>query len=146
MYIHKFNLNVFLQEMMEALSSHQDTKDGLVPLFTQLTSELPDGGEETIQLQNQLDQLNTKWSNLTDQLRQHQSNLDTALPLAKSHEDAMSRLVPWVPNTLERLENVGPPPAEPNLVEQLKTEVEVLYNNSDSYNAIYEIQCSFAHR
>ncbi len=113
--------------MLEAVSSQQDTKDGLTPLFSQLTAELPVDSDERTQLQNQLDQLNMKWSDLADQLRQHQSNLDSALPLAKSHEAAMSRLVPWVPTTLERLETVGPPPAEPNLVEQLKTEVEVLY-------------------
>ncbi len=137
---------VLLQEMLEALSSHQNTKDGLVPLFTQLTSELSDGSDETTQLQNQLDQLNTKWSNLTDQLRQYQSNLDTALPLAKSHEGAMSRLVPWVPNTLERLENLGPPPAEPNLVEQLKTEVEVLYIQQQKLCMLYScnVICEFS--
>ena len=111
--------------MLEGLSSHQDTKDKLLPLFAQLTSSLPDSSKERTQLQAQLDELNTKWSNLSDQLQQHQSNLDTALPLAKSHEVAMERLIPWVPNKLERLEGMGPPPAEPNLVEQLKTEIEV---------------------
>ncbi len=116
---------VSLQEILEELSSQQTTKDGLAPLFTELTARLPIDSEEKVQLQSQLDQLNTKWSNLTDQLREHQSNLDTALPLANSHKGAMDRLVPWVPNTLGRLETMGPPPAEPNLVEQLKTEVEV---------------------
>ena len=119
--------------MVEGLSSHKDTKDTLLPLFSQLTSSLPESSEERTQLQAQLDELNTKWSDLSDQLQRHQSNLDTALPLAKSHEVAMEKLMPWVPNKLDRLESMGPPPAEPNLVEQLKTEIEVqaltLYHN-----------------
>ena len=100
-------------------------KDDLQPLFVQLTTELPDDSDERTRLQKQLDEIDQKWTNLSDQLKQHQSNLDTALPLAKSHESTMGKLLPWVPNALERLETMGPPPAEPDVVEQLKSEVEV---------------------
>lgn len=111
--------------MLEQMSCHQATKDDLQPLFVQLTSELPDSSDERTRLQNQLDEIEQKWANLSDQLKQHQSNLDIALPLAKSHESTMEKLLPWIPNTLERLETMGPPPAEPDLVQQLKSEVEV---------------------
>lgn len=109
------------------MSSNQVLVNELLPLFSQLTSELPDNSDERDQLQIQLDEVEQKWTKVCDQLKQHQSNLDKALALAKSYEGTLRRLLPWVPNTLEHLETMGPPPAEPDLVEKLKSEVEVIF-------------------
>ena len=76
-------------------------------------------------MKNQLDQLNSAWANLSDQLDRHRSNLDGALNLARSYEGSSRKLLPWVPNTLSHLENLGPPPSEPEAVEKLKADIEV---------------------
>ena len=86
-------------------------KERLIPLQVELTSELPDGSTEREELQNRLDSLNKKWADLSNKLGQHKTELDS--------------LTPWVPQTLERLENLGPPPTEPEKVQELKVEIEV---------------------
>ena len=100
-------------------------KDKLVPLLVDLTTKLPEENEERERLQNQLDTLNKKWSDLSSQLGQHQTNLDNAFDLASTREGELEKLNPWVPQTLQRLENLGPPPTEPEKVEELKAEIEV---------------------
>lgn len=110
---------------MQQLASHAPEKDKLAPLLTTLTSHLPTENPDREGLQNQFDELTSRWSDLTDHLGQCQSNLDSTLALAKNYEGAADKLLPWVPNTLNRLENLGPPPAEPEAVEKLKSEIEV---------------------
>lgn len=100
-------------------------KEKLIPLQAELTSELPDGNTEREELRNRLDGLNKKWADLSNQLGQHKTKLDSAFGLACAHEGSMKSLTPWVPQTLERLENLGPPPTEPEKVQELKVEIEV---------------------
>ena len=110
---------------MQQLVSHTPEKDKLAPLLSTLTSHLPSENPDREGLQNQFDELTSRWSDLTDHLGQCQSNLDSTLALAKNYEGAADKLLPWVPDTLNRLENLGPPPAEPEAVEKLKSEIEV---------------------
>ena len=100
-------------------------KDGLAPLLASLTSQLPEASSERDGMQDQLDGLNKRWSDLSDQLKQCKAKLDSAHNLATGHESSLESLNPWVPETLERLENLGPPPAEPEKVQKLKAEIEV---------------------
>ena len=110
---------------MQQLASHAPEKDKLAPLLSTLTSHLPTENPDREGLQNQFDELTSRWSELTDHLGQCQSNLDSTLALAKNYEGAADKLLPWVPDTLNRLENLGPPPTEPEAVEKLKSEIEV---------------------
>ena len=48
-----------------------------------------------------------------------------ALSHAIPYEDSVRRLLPWVPDTLSRLNGLGPCPTEPEAVEQRKNEIEV---------------------
>ena len=110
---------------MEQLDDKSAEKDRLVTLLADLVAQLPSESEEREGLQQQVEELNKRWAALSESLSQHESNLETAFMLAKGHEGAMEKLFPWVPETVERLENLGPPPSEPELVEKLKTEIEV---------------------
>ena len=103
-------------------------KNKLAPLFGALTSALPDENEDRERMKNQLDQLDCAWSSLSDRLDQNHSNLDRALNLARSYKGSSQKLLAWVPNTLSCLENLGPPPSEPEAVEKLKSEIEVRKN------------------
>lgn len=107
------------------MAAKAEDKDKLVPLLTELVSRLPEGNSEREELQDQLDSLNKRWSDLSNQLGQNKTLLDSALGLASAHEASMKPLTPWVPETLERLENLGPPPTEPEKVQKLKAEIEV---------------------
>lgn len=111
--------------MMERLEAKSAEKESLVTLLADLVANLPSGSKEKESLQAELDKVNKKWSDLSESLSQHESNLEAAVTLAKGHEGAVAKLFPWVPETLQRLENLGPPPAEPELVEKLKAEIEV---------------------
>ena len=111
---------------MEQLEAKSAEKDTLVNLLVDLVAQLPTESEEREDLQSQVEELNKRWSALSEGLSQHESNLEAAFMLAKGHEGAMAKLLPWVPETTERLENLGPPPSEPELVEKLKTEIEVI--------------------
>ena len=110
---------------MERLDAKCAEKDQLVALLADLVAQLPPDSKEKEQLQAQVEDLNKRWSSLSEGLSHSESNLEAAFMLAKGHEGAMAKLYPWVPETLERLENLGPPPAEPELVEKLKAEIEV---------------------
>ena len=110
---------------MDDLAEKSEDKNKLVPFLADLTSRLPEGTAEQQELQNQLDDLNKRWGDLSNQLEHCKSGLDSAFGLACSHEDAMKMLTPWVPETLERLENLGPPPTEPEKVQTLRAEIEV---------------------
>ena len=114
---------------MEDLASKAADKENLAKLFSELISDLPDDIPEKQSLQNSLDKLNTSLSNLSDQLARDQTSLDAALGLARSYEGAQEKLVPWVPETLDRLEKLGAPPTEPEMVEQLKADIEVMAEN-----------------
>ena len=107
------------------MAAKTQDKDKLVPLFAELTSQLPDGSELRDKLQNQLNGLNKRWGDLSNQLGQCKSQLDSAYGLASTHEGSMAALTPWVPDTLEKLENLGAPPTEPEKVQKLKAEIEV---------------------
>ena len=111
---------------MEQLDAKSAEKDALVALLAELVAQLPSESEEREGLQDQVEQLNKRWTALSECLSQHESNLEAAFMLAKGHEGAMAKLFPWVPTTTERLENLGPPPSEPEQVEKLKTEIEVI--------------------
>ncbi len=114
-----------LQSLAEEMSKKAQDKEKLAALLADLTSRLPEGSEERDDLQDQLSSFNKKWSDLSHQLSQCQSSLDTALELASVHDGDMDKLTPWVPQTLEHLENSGPPPTKPEKVEELKTKIEV---------------------
>lgn len=107
------------------MAEKAEDKDKLAPFLADLTSTLPEGTAEQEELQNQLDDLTKRWGDLSNQLEQHKTNLDSGFGLACSHEGSMKMLTPWVPQTLERLENLGPPPAEPEKVQNLRAEIEV---------------------
>lgn len=111
--------------MMERLEAKSAEKESLVTLLADLVAKLPSGSEEKESLQSQVDKVNKKWITLSDSLSQHESNLEAAFALAKGHEGAVAKLFPWVPETLQQLGNLGPPPAEPELVEKLKAKIEV---------------------
>jgi chromosome segregation ATPase len=111
--------------MMEQLDAKSAEKDALVALLAELVAQLPGESEERGDLQDQVEQLNKRWTAISEGLSQHESNLEAAFMLAKGHEGAMAKLLPWVPTTTERLENLGPPPSEPEQVEKLKAEIEV---------------------
>ena len=108
------------------------------PLFLELTCGLPSDSKEGDNLQNQLDDLNKRWMDLSRQLSLDQTSLETALELATTTEGSMKKLNPWVPQTLQHLESLGPPPAEPEKVEQLKAELEV---NEKSFYFKCDIMC-----
>ena len=110
---------------MERLDGKSGEKDELVALLAELVAQLPTESEEREELQKQLEEVTSTWASLSEDLSQHESNLEATFMLAKGHEEAMDKLFPWVPRSLERLENLGPPPTEPDLVEELKTEIEV---------------------
>ena len=114
-----------VQTALEEMTAKAAQKDKLVPLLSELTAQLPEGSEERDQLQDQLDTLNKKWTDLSNQISQHKGSLDAAFELASSHEGSLGSLNPWVPDTLQHLENLGPPPTEPEKVQQLKAEIEV---------------------
>ena len=113
---------------MEQLAAKSSDKDSLTSLFTTLVSELPGESKERESLHQQLEELNSRWTALSDQLEQHESNLEAGHTLAKGYEGAMNKLLPWVPETLDRLENLGPPPSEPEMVEKRKNQIEVSGN------------------
>ena len=94
-------------------------------LLDALTEELPAGEVEPETLRAKLEALKTSLSSIADILKKHQSNLESALPLAKAFEEAECRLCPWVGNTRERLEGLGTLPAEAQQVQKLKSELEV---------------------
>ncbi len=106
------------------LARAQD-KTSLLPLLAELTAQLPEGNSEQRALQDRLDDLTRRWTDLSSELQQSKTNLDSAFELACSREGSVRVLTPWVPRTLERLENVGPPPTEPEKVQELKAEIEV---------------------
>ena len=110
---------------MEQLDSKSAEKDELVALLAELVTQLPSESDEREDLQKKLEDLNNTWSSVSADLSHHESSLEAAFMLAKGREEAMAKLFPWVSTTLERLENVGPPPSEPELVEKLKSEIEV---------------------
>lgn len=110
---------------MEQLEAKSAEKDALMALLAELVAQLPTESEERREFQDQVEQLNKRWAAISENLSQHESNLEAAFMLAKGHEGAMAKLFPWVPTTTERLENLGPPPSEPEQVEKLKTEIEV---------------------
>ena len=118
---------------MEQLDAKGAERDALVALLAELVAQLPSESEEREVLQDQMERLNKRWTALSESLSQHESNLESAFMLAKGHEGAMAKLFPWVPTTTERLENLGPPPSEPEQVEKLKTEIEV----SNTYFVYY---------
>ena len=111
---------------MEQLDAKNAEKDVLVALLSELVAQLPSESEEREGLQDQVEQLNKRWTAISESLSQHESNLESAFMLAKGHKGAMAKLFPWVPTITERLENLGPPPSEPEQVEKLKTEIEVI--------------------
>ena len=111
---------------MEGLDAKSAEKEALVALLAELVARLPSESEERGELQDQMEQLNKRWTAISESLSQHESNLEAAFMLAKGHEGAMAKLFPWVPMTIERLDNLGPPPSEPEQVEKLKTEIEVI--------------------
>ena len=111
---------------MEQLDAKSAEKDALVALLAELVAQLPTESKEREELQDQVEQLNKRWTALSESLSQHETNLEAAFMLAKGHEGAMAKLFPWIPTTTERLENLGPPPSEPDQVEKLKTEIEVI--------------------
>ena len=111
---------------MEQLDAKSAEKDALVALLAELVAQLPSESEEREELQEQMEQLNKRWTAISEGLSQHESNLESAFMLARGHEGAMAKLLPWVPTTTDRLENLGPPPSEPEQVEKLKTEIEVI--------------------
>lgn len=111
---------------MEQLDGRSVEKETLMALLKDLVAQLPAESEEREGLQSQVDELNKRWTALSESLSQHESNLEAAFTLANDHEGAMKKLFPWVPTTTERLENLGPPPSEPEQVEKLKTEIEVV--------------------
>ena len=110
---------------MEQLDTKRAERDSLVTLLADLVAQLPTESEERESLQSQVEELNKHWAALSESLSQHESNLEAAFMLAKGHEGAIAKLFPWIPETIERLENLGPPPSEPELVQKLKTEIEV---------------------
>lgn len=114
-----------MQSLLSDMVTKSEGKDKLLPLLADLTSQLPGGNAEQEELRNQLDSLTKRWVNLSNELEQHKTKLDSAFGLACTHEGSMKMLTPWVPETLERLENLGPPPTEPEKVQQLRTEIEV---------------------
>ncbi len=114
-----------LQSVLDQQASRAPVREDLTSLSTTLTSLLPDKNPDTEHLQGQLRDLDTKWSSLTDQLGQQQANLASAHTLATSYEGATQKLLPWVPQTLEVLANLGPPPADPQAVEERKSRIEV---------------------
>ena len=113
------------QALLQQLASQIPEKDSLGPLLATLTSHLPTENPDREGFQDQFDELTSRWSNLSDKLGQCHANLDSALALAKTYEGATEKLLPWVPDTLGRLENLGPPPTDPEAVEKLKSEIEV---------------------
>ena len=113
---------------MEQLDAKSAEKDTLVALLAELVAQLPSESKEREELQEQVEQLNKRWVAISEGLSQYESNLESAFMLAKGHEGAMAKLLPWVPTTTDRLENLGPPPSEPEQVEKLKTEIEVIIN------------------
>lgn len=116
----------FFQSLLEEMSSRSKDKEKLAPLLADLVSQLPEErSSEKEELQNRLGGLNKKWLDLSDRLGQHKSRLDSAFDMATTHERSMGALTPWVPETLERLENLGPPPTEPEKVQKLRVEIEV---------------------
>ena len=117
-----------LQVLLDECHSRSTDRARLSPLFTSLTCHLADDDEEKEQLAAQLDGLSSRWSTLAEQLGQNRSELEVVLGVAKSHEAACERLLPWVPKTLVWMEGAGSLPSEPEAVEQLKTEVEVCLN------------------
>ena len=130
---------------MEQLDAKSAEKDTLVALLAELVAQLPNESEEREELQGQVEQLNKRWVAISEGLSQHESNLESAFMLAKGHEGAMAKLIPWVPTTIDRLENLGPPPSEPEQVEKLKTEIEVIIY---VYICMYIVhsQCQFLYR
>ncbi len=114
-----------LQSAVESTGEKEKLREGLVPLLATLTSQLPEGSSDRENLQTKLDALNKRWSDLSGQLGQHKAKLDSAFVLASRHEGSLNSLNPWVPETLERLEKLGPPPTEPENVQKLKAEIEV---------------------
>ena len=121
---------------MEQLDAKSAERDALVALLAELVAQLLSESEEREELQDQMERLNKRWTALFESLSQHESDLESAFMLAKGHEGAMAKLFPWVPTTTKRLENLGPPPSEPEQVEKLKTEIEV----SNTY-FVYYVSC-----
>lgn len=107
------------------MAAKSEEKKKLAPLLTELTSRLPEGSKEREGLQSQLDGLGERWSDLSGRLGQCQANLDSAFDMASTHESSTTALTPWVPDTLEHLQTLGPPPADPEKVQKLKAEIEV---------------------
>lgn len=130
-----------IQEMTERLGAKSAEKEALVTLLADLVAKLPPDSKEKESLQTQVDDVTKKWSALSENLSQHESNLEAAFMLAKGREGAMAKLFPWVPGTLERLENLGPPPAEPELVEKLKAEIEVCAAVFMSKGLVFRMTC-----
>jgi len=118
-------VSILPQHLAEEVQTKEADKDSLPLLFSELTSSLPSENSDCESLQSTLDSLNTGWANLTQQMGQQQTCLEMALGLANVTEGAVGKLIPWVPDTLQHLKSLGPPPAEPEQVEQQKAELEV---------------------
>ena len=54
-----------------------------------------------------------------------QERLGTARSHAVAYEEAVHRLLPWVPDMLSHLQGLGACPTEPEAVEQRKNKIEV---------------------
>ena len=126
---------------MEQLEAKSAEKEALVALLAELVAQLLTESEERRELQDQVEQLNKRWATISENLSQHESNLEAAFMLAKGHEGTMAKLFPWVPTTTERLENLGPPPSEPEQVEKLKTEIEVIIS-VHLHDIVYSCVCA----
>ena len=129
------------QRLQEELASQNAVKEELMILLDALTEELPAGEVEPETLRAKLEALKTSLSSIADILKKHQSNLESALPLAKAFEEAECRLCPWVGNTRERLEGLGTLPAEAQQVQKLKSELEGLRTTYFSLIAPYSSFC-----
>ena len=107
------------------MQAKESERDALSPLFSHLTSDLPSENSDCVGLQSKLDSIASSWEDLTQQLAHQQTCLENALGLANVTEGALGKLNPWVPDTLSYLKSLGPPPAEPELVQKQKAELEV---------------------
>ena len=107
------------------MEARENQKDELAEVFAALQSNLPSDSQDVVKLQEQYEELDSLWANLTKVLAVARSKLKPALKIAKSHEGEKEQLTKWVTKTLSDLTNLGTLPSEPRPVKELKQRIDV---------------------
>ena len=136
-----FPANMFetLQPIHQEIKEKEPTYTALTAAGEQLkeTSQLPADQEN---LQEKLDNMSQRWSELNTLSGARSTNLDKAVKLTTEHQEQRNHFVPWLDSAERRLDAIHLT-CDPEVLETSKQHVEVLRHTSIGY--LFVRCCSF---